>query len=62
MLLCAEAGAGLQITALLMFAAGIILPVLFIILYERMHFLRNPFFDLVAGIQPAAQTESIYQE
>ena len=62
MLLCAEAGAGWLLTALLMFAAGIILPVLFIILYERMHFLRNPFFDLVAGIQPAAQTESTYQE
>lgn len=38
-----------QITSISMFLTGIILPVIFITVYEKCKFLHNKFFNLVPG-------------
>lgn len=57
MLLCGRLQSGWLLTSILMFAAGLTVPALFIQLYEKARVLHHPFFDLVMGIRPAVQVE-----
>ena len=57
MLLCGRLQFGWLLTSILMFAAGLTLPVLFILLYDRARVLHHPFIDLMMGVRPAVQVD-----
>lgn len=53
MLLCDRLGLHWMVTCVLMFVAGLVGPIVLILIYQRLTFLHNRFFDLLLGVKSA---------